>query len=582
MEQGLLPGAPAASKCKQQCWVRWIIFAVCFLLMFYGFLSLGTKISDNEDKLDDLKAMYTQKKMALPENFHVIHPSPRRYQKSRGTCWDFGTVSCVEHQYRLQGYKKGFLSSDKNEWMPFSEQAYGVSIMEICADVKHPLYKKICQNPGDQVAYDSTEGGETQLLWAFKDFFENGGMLPEKIEGCDYQTWPGHDNEHKCDKMHEHQKNNPIRYKTKSFDTIYTIDEIKQRLFEKQYVMPWSSPVYGVNHYVPTETKNTDSVPCPIGEGFTTYWCDIVEDNMYNMDGEFFNYKRQMVLEAGHCMTTAGYTDTFKAKSGHKGGFIIRNSWDDGLVANDEFEKNKIKPRGSHSLYYFTGQISDADERVLCPSPHNPRNWYTCSSPKRNGELSDDYYTCTHNAKEEATIAFQPITLKCLNKSTLGLTCDVDDDNYEYTYFKHAGEQQAGDHLYTMRFLQAKKDKKTGDMTYALVKYEDKLVPLGEFAKVFTPIDAELAQLKNHDDFCGYYLFPFHVFEDMSIFGGAYVNDYEFEFHESSYAANKSKYPKYDYTLVENSKKIQEKFPEQLTVSQFPDPRVSDYFPKTK
>jgi hypothetical protein len=105
-------------------------------------------------------------------------------------------------------------------------------------------------------------------------------------------------------------------------------------------------------------------------------------------------------------MRSVGYSDVYRTEWGFVGGYIIRNTWKDGLgVAHG------LKGRGSHSMpraspsnhrdprmlaatarqrcvsvgcaaaaAFFMQQMTDVDEARICPNPHSPRSWTQCGS----------------------------------------------------------------------------------------------------------------------------------------------------------------------------------------------------------
>ena len=95
---------------------------------------------------------------------------------------------------------------------------------------------------------------------------------------------------------------------------------------------------------------------------------------MVTMRGEWY-YRNHDVKEelGGHAINIVGYTDTYMDEHGNVGGFIVRNSWSDGLGL-----AHASKGRGSHSYLYYMRAISDGDESLVCPNPHSPRSWPTC------------------------------------------------------------------------------------------------------------------------------------------------------------------------------------------------------------
>lgn len=59
-----------------------------------------------------------------------------------------------------------------------------------------------------------------------------------------------------------------------------------------------------------------------------------------------------------------GYNDAFMTRDGFTGGLIVKNSWADG------------PSQGSHSLAYWMQEVSDWEERSVCPNSHK----YKCVS----------------------------------------------------------------------------------------------------------------------------------------------------------------------------------------------------------
>lgn len=51
-----------------------------------------------------------------------------------------------------------------------------------------------------------------------------------------------------------------------------------------------------------------------------------------------------------------GYNDAFQTREGFTGGLIVKNSWSDGPT------------QGSHSLAYWMQEVSDWEERTVCPN----------------------------------------------------------------------------------------------------------------------------------------------------------------------------------------------------------------------
>lgn len=53
-----------------------------------------------------------------------------------------------------------------------------------------------------------------------------------------------------------------------------------------------------------------------------------------------------------------GYNDAFLTREGFTGGLIVKNSWADGPY------------QGSHSLAYWMQEVSDWEERSVCPNSY--------------------------------------------------------------------------------------------------------------------------------------------------------------------------------------------------------------------
>jgi hypothetical protein len=154
-------------------------------------------------------------------------------------------------------------------------------------------------------------------------------------------------------------------------------------------------------------------------------------------------------------MLLAGYNDEWQTEDGMIGGLIVRNTWMDGVYSFNEFGTNPRQrgsvqlslslpsrslsrsfsvliilsllcrfsfPHSSHSLPYFLGQISLADERMICPNSPDPRMWYGCGGgggPDTQA-LIDDCVGLDVNGVNENDISakalYQPYHLMCRAK----------------------------------------------------------------------------------------------------------------------------------------------------------------------
>lgn len=85
-------------------------------------------------------------------------------------------------------------------------------------------------------------------------------------------------------------------------------------------------------------------IPCPKVRAFEGYACCVAgRRDSSTMDGDFFRLPQPLFpeaeIEGGHAMTLVGYTDTYVSQFGFKGGFILKNSWWDGLPPSADWKQ---------------------------------------------------------------------------------------------------------------------------------------------------------------------------------------------------------------------------------------------------
>jgi len=73
-----------------------------------------------------------------------------------------------------------------------------------------------------------------------------------------------------------------------------------------------------------------------------------------------------LVMEGGHAINIVGWSDTYRTEHGEVGGFIVRNTWADGLGT-----AHGLKARGSHTAAYFHGEVYGGHS----PSFNLPKIW---------------------------------------------------------------------------------------------------------------------------------------------------------------------------------------------------------------
>jgi hypothetical protein len=278
------------------------------------------------------------------------------------------------------------------------------------------------------------------------------------------------------------------------------------------------------------------------------------------MEGEFFSH-RGMSIEGGHAMLLVGYNDAFLTRDGFTGGLIVKNSWADG-------------PRqGSHTLKYWLQEVSDWEERVVCPNSYNPHNWYQCGNEgisasngfNRSNAFNEGIQAClSEEAKIYAKVNVQPIHLKCKDPKQ----CHIEED---FTYFVR-NTTDWGDRM-TVMCLWEYSEKQH-------ISREICLKPMLEIdiAKTLQPVAEEVQE--NDTDRCGFYFIPYEALRHwISQFQGFFVNNFEIEWDPQSYAANKEEYPELDYTLLEKSTKKQH---QDDFIGPFPNAKVIKKFPQQK
>lgn len=146
-------------------------------------------------------------------------------------------------------------------------------------------------------------------------------------------------------------------------ETKYEDMAVREHLFRKKQAMPLSTPVAMVTHYYPCigalasdpHCQPEHCTLCPLELAMTTCCVPMKGGSNRNMEGEFFSH-HGMSIEGGHAMLLVGYNDAFLTREGFTGGLIVKNSWLDGPT------------QGSHSLAYWMQEVSDWEERTVCPN----------------------------------------------------------------------------------------------------------------------------------------------------------------------------------------------------------------------
>lgn len=449
----------------------------------------------------------------MPHKLAVEHVTPRVDQEQRGTCWDFATIGMLEQSYRAQGVANGWIDPDK--YVGFSEQAYGVLVLEACR--ANPT---LCLVPGDAIWMNSTEGGEIPLLYYFPEL--NNSIVPTAT--CPYIGGGGHDTV--CPGLPLALKKNPLKFTIKSMATLYEISSIKNHLRVHKRALGFSTVMTDVSYYYPCtgsyakrpECKADPCTPCPYDRFPAGSCCIRKVAEPYNLEGEFYTHGKTDFKDGGHAMLLVGYNDNYVTETGAVGGFILKNNW----------------AGGSHSVDYFMQQISRWDESRICPNSINPRNWYDCHSIENCLSPKTQLY---------ADVSYMPLRLKCIHPTL----CKVH-DHHDY-FVKNAS--YAGDGMVTMCVFEHHADSGKAEVL-CLGPY-----PLDSFAAIFRPVRI----LPDDPDRCGFYFFPYYLLDTWwATYHDGFATDFETVWDPQSYATNKDKYPDLDYSLVEASTREQNKY----------------------
>ncbi|KAJ0404827.1 hypothetical protein ATCC90586_000901 [Pythium insidiosum] len=596
-EEGFLQRSPPRRRDSTMPWAKAVVgAAVGFAALGYC-VTLQTSLSNQQaviakmqEKLDAMHAAVVDQATVsnsarhkspyapahnLPYKFAVEHATPLKTQDNRGTCWDFASVGVLEHSYRMQGIREGWLQED--EYLAISEQAYGAEVLRLCAGPPGSPQQKACLIPGNSIWENSTEGGESAELFYLVNGLKNS-IFPHSI--CPYIPDPGNDT--KCDGLTpEKRKSNPLRLSIRKMDTYFDSVTVKKALVRDRRAMSLTTSMPYITHYYPcigefaNDPRCNPASPsctlCPPELAMSTCCIPIPGGENYNMNGEFIAH-RGMTLEGGHVMTLVGYNDLYRTKDGFTGGFILKNSWFDGIHP----ALGPKHARGSHSIKYWLQEVSDWEERTMCPNSYSPHNWYQCGNfgevvhatadsgaprvplpTKRSTAFGPGIESCLSNeTRLYAETNIQPLHLRCTDE-------EFCDSRPEYTYFVR-NTTEWGDRMQVMCLFEYN--------TVTTNSSELCLPPmlLERIAYIFSPIDEEIRE--NDPDVCGFYFYPYEVQQQyVNKFEGFYVNNYDIRWHPQSFLANKDEFPELDYSDVEKSTKKQNKYD---FVGPFPFARV--------
>lgn len=476
----------------------------------------------------------------LPLRFAAPFVTTRTFQRDRGTCWDFATVNLLETTYRRDGVARGFLKPE--QFVAMSQQAYGISMIEACQH--HP---EVCDVAGDAVLMNVTDGGEIQWIYYLTELYNK--VLPVSV--CPY-TEPGHDTE--CPGMEHALAKNPLKFDIKGMETAYSIMDTKKLMLQHKISLGWSSGVHAVTYAYAClgawadhpKCNATNRVRCPEDKNYGTEWCAEFVEACYNMDGEFIMHGA-MLAEGGHAMNVVGYNDEYITREGLVGGFIIKNSWEDRVY------KEPRGPRGSHSIAYLLGEISDWDERMKCPNPNNPTNWLSCVA------LADGP-TQSQGSKPSAKLQYaaNDIQKTCLSDTWMSHIVNNSRQPTEFVCIDSAFCSTVPDTRYFL--IEAKRDTMGDHMKAVMLEYpsmknvETPMLSPPVLSLIFQPIASQQKLLSDDDDICGFYFFPYQVLQKQTGLYKMFFTTYlDIVWDSQSYVSQAANHPDLDYSLIKDS-----------------------------
>jgi len=464
----------------------------------------------------------------LPARFVVDGLTPSADQMNRGDCWLFATAGILEDSYRRYGVARGWF--DPKKFLRLSRQALGIAVLELCADHPNSLCPSNIGPSGSIIWAETAEGydGADEHLFAYLRGIGEIGAVPNSV--CSYAPNPGKDVERECNGLSEVRKANPLHFTVSGSRTFYARDEIKRALQRGGSPLTLGIGMIWAPFYLPCDSRYgcdpsaAQCVACPLERVYRGIDCCVLSNKpMVSMKGEWFHIRGEpLASEGGHAVNIVGYSDTYRTEWGHVGGYILRNTWRDGLGIG-----HGLKARGSHTAAYYMQQISDGDEASVCPNLHSPRSWQPCSTVAecRSAVL-----------RVEATNSGKALELRCIDTGSAlpKGACTAGEGHYL------VNTTEWGSSLQVSCFLHADESP-----SYTCLPP----LTLDDLALIYEPVNADA--LPNEPLACGYNFISYETYEALQArFGGVIASSYEIEWSKESYASNAGAGSAFNYSLV--------------------------------
>ncbi|EAL50093.1 papain family cysteine protease domain containing protein [Entamoeba histolytica HM-1:IMSS-B] len=569
--------------------ITFVLFGIvltCCMFLSTRLEGFTTKIIDNCE--ETLPSQYL-----IPQNASVI---PKN-QQSRGSCWIFSTIGYLESSYRAYGLRHNLLNS--TEYVQFSEQAYGKLIFEYCQ--KHKEIP-ICNYGG--MGINQTSDGSVEFIYYLGDYAKNI-ILPTSV--CNYYPERGegefHCNDEELPKI---MATNPLNFTIKSIKTMYSVDEIKQTMYEHKSPISYGLATVQKAYYFECNEQNPQykekvctecEFPCYAAasgeyirdDSNAKTCCSRVGMAAYSNDG-IFDLHGEVMGSGGHAMIIVGWNDEFrvdrentkyieiqennnnrdefgnKEYNSVKGGFIIKNSWGN----------------AGHSMAYWMQNISEANEAIICPLTQSVKNWgpvdIECLKEKKTYKecgfgrirhvgiekktlLGGTKLQCRITSNETSDVlkmsllGFEPCSHRDANEyiySLVGIQSDNKEDETTSLNLKNDIPKLSDtQRIFYIAKIKLNEDNNTID---SVEEIKTNMTTLNMLEKVFKPMADEDVQNSIH---CGYYFQPYSTIRflvsDYKAWGyESYAFSYmDIEWDKKSYL--KGNEDNIDYQWIKNS-----------------------------
>jgi len=476
----------------------------------------------------------------LPEKFLLDGNTPSSDQMNRGDCYLFSMSGILEDSYRRYGVSKGWMNPE--EYVRLSRQALGIDLMEICK--KQPnVYcpaETINGKPVFARTVEGAAGADVDLVFWLRNLGDQGA-LPAAV--CAYCPESDAQCERVCPGLPDARASNPLQFTVHSQKAFWDKEGIKKALVQNRKPLALATSEVSMPYYLPCDEqygpsygcdpKTAQCVPCPLDRVYRDVKCCILSlQATNNMKGEWNTPKSEpLVIAGGHAINIVGYSDTYVTEQGDVGGFIIRNTWADGVnVAHG------AKSRGSHTPAFFMHEVSFLEESVACPNPHSPRSWGICASLEDCSQASANSFTLRSQ--------LQPRRLSCRDggESLPVGSCDKGSD-----YFMMNQTAWGISGLYITCFIR-KASSGASEVCLPPLTLED-------VATVITPADIDTLPQNMKENGCGFNFIPYRTFDRTAAFYPRDVEAHLFDitWAESSYLSRAFQFAKKNYTLLKQS-----------------------------